>query len=427
MADPVDLEVDPGPEVVMNFEPVPRGPVLTAQGTLQRAYINWFNGQDRMLGEIVSGVNRYRQTIVNLATATEGELDTLTASVESVAEIATDAETAVATLTTEIVAARQGETSLSARITEVDQARVDGDSANASSISTVSAEVAAARQGQSNLSARITQVDQARVSGDSANATSISNLSATVGDVSASVDQQAGAIATLEGGTAWLEQIVSAGGGNLAAFRLRAGKEGSFIELISTVLRLANITNGEVIEIMRAISGEAFFSRPISADGSGRRVTIGPGYGVSGSQVVLWFGPDTIAPSSQSRTNGYFSLGTDGKVYYGDAELLGTSKWTSSIGSTGSGTAAPGVTANVTLTCSNSNNVGTVSFLYTLETNFSGVSGSNNGRSSSITYSKVIGASDNIITTGTLRVIDAGTGETRFLPFSINWKDINET
>lgn len=388
MADPVDLEVDPGPEVVMNFEPVPRGPVLTAQGTLQRAYLNWFNGQDRMLGEIVSGVNRYRQTIVDLSTATEGELDALTASVEVVAEVATDAETAVATLSSEVVAARQG---------------------------------------QSNLSARITQVDQARVSGDSANATSISNLSATVGDVSASVDQQAGAIATLEGGTAWLEQIVSAGGGNLAAFRLRAGKEGSFIELISTVLRLANITNGEVIEIMRAISGEAFFSRPISADGSGRRVTIGPGYGVSGSQVVLWFGPDAIAPSSQSRTNGYFSLGTDGKVYYGDAELLGTSKWTSSIGSTGSGTAAPGVTANVTLTCSNSNNVGTVSFLYTLETNFSGVSGSNNGRSSSITYSKVIGASDNIITTGTLRVIDAGTGETRFLPFSINWKDINET
>ena len=141
--------------------------------------------------------------------------------------------------------------------------------------------------------------------------------------LTSSVATNASAIATVNGAAAFWETIVSAGGGDLSAVRLKAGSTGSYIELISTVLRLANVSNGAVIEVMRAISGEAFFSRPISSDSASRRLTIGPGYGVSSSEVVLWFGPVATAPSSQSRTNGYFALGTDGKVYYGSAELVG--------------------------------------------------------------------------------------------------------
>jgi hypothetical protein len=140
-------------------------------------------------------------------------------------------------------------------------------------------------------------------------------------NVNASVTTNSSAIATINGAAAFWETIVSASGGDLSAVRLKAGASGSYLELISTVLRLANVSNGSVIEVMRAISGEAYFSRPISSDSGARRVTIGPGYGVSGQEVVLWFGPVGTAPSSQSRTNGYFALGTDGQVYYGAAAL----------------------------------------------------------------------------------------------------------
>jgi hypothetical protein len=140
-------------------------------------------------------------------------------------------------------------------------------------------------------------------------------------DQYAAVTTNASAIATVNGAAAFWETIVSASGGDLSAVRLKAGASGAYIELISTVLRLANVSNGAVIEVMRAISGEAYFSRPISSDSGARRVTIGPGYGVSGQEVVLWFGPVGTAPSGQSRTNGYFALGTDGKVYYGASEL----------------------------------------------------------------------------------------------------------
>lgn len=137
----------------------------------------------------------------------------------------------------------------------------------------------------------------------------------------ATVATNTSAISTINGAAAFWETVVSASGGDLAAVRLRAGTGGAYLELISTVLRLANVSNGAVIEVMRATSGEAYFSRPISSDGGGERLTVGPGYGSSGAEVVLWFGPDSIAPSSQSRTNGYFALGTDGEIYYGSAVL----------------------------------------------------------------------------------------------------------
>lgn len=148
-----------------------------------------------------------------------------------------------------------------------------------------------------------------------------SSVSASLGTLSANVSTNTGAITTINGAAAFWETIVAAGGGDLAAVRLKAGASGAYLELISTVLRLANVSNGAIIEVMRAVGGEAFFSRPVSVDGGGKRLTIGPGYGVSGSQVILWFGPDTVAPSLQSRTNGYFSFGTDNKIYVGVTEL----------------------------------------------------------------------------------------------------------
>lgn len=175
--------------------------------------------------------------------------------------------------------------------------------------------------GAAAANASVTDLEEAVADEVSARAAFQTTAEADIGALEATATTQGGAIADLNGGAAWIESVVSAGGGDLGAFRLRAGKAGSFIELISTVLRLANVSNGAVIEVMRAIGGEAFFSRPVSSDSGSRRVTIGPGYGVSGQEVVLWFGPVATAPSSQSRTNGYFALGTDGKVYYGSAEL----------------------------------------------------------------------------------------------------------
>jgi hypothetical protein len=138
---------------------------------------------------------------------------------------------------------------------------------------------------------------------------------------SAQVTVQANAIATINDSAAFWQVLVAASGGDPAIVRLFSGLGGSEISLAAKVLSLINTSSGVAMPVMRATGGEAFFQRPISSDFGSRRVTIGPGYGVSGSEVVLWFGPSTIAPASQSRTNCIFALGTDGIVYYGGTDL----------------------------------------------------------------------------------------------------------
>ena len=155
---------------------------------------------------------------------------------------------------------------------------------------------------------------------------------------SAQVIVQANAITNLNNSAAFYQILVAASGGDPALIRLFSGLGGSEVAIAAKILSLVNTTDGSAMEVMRAIGGLAFFRRPISADSNGRRVTIGPGFGVSGSQVVLWFGPDTIAPDSQSRTNGYFALGTDGIIYYGSAVLGSPVSATRKVDSNSNGT-----------------------------------------------------------------------------------------
>ncbi len=136
--------------------------------------------------------------------------------------------------------------------------------------------------------------------------------------LSASVD------ALTQLGQAAFELILASG--NIPAYiKALAEPGGSEIAFAATKLLLRNVVGDQIVTALELINGEAYFGAPVSVDISGRRLTIGPGFGVSNG-LVLWFGPNTIALSAMSRTNGYFALGTDGRVYYGNAELGGSGK-----------------------------------------------------------------------------------------------------
>jgi len=139
--------------------------------------------------------------------------------------------------------------------------------------------------------------------------------------LSASVTQQALAIIDLElqQSVAAYEVLANASGGLPAFLRLVSGMGGGYAALAAEVVALMNTApGGNPLIAMQAIGGEVFFPRPIYVDLGGRRLIVGPGTG-----WVLWFGPNTINAAGATRTNGYFALGTDGKVYYGSAELGG--------------------------------------------------------------------------------------------------------
>jgi len=117
-------------------------------------------------------------------------------------------------------------------------------------------------------------------------------------------------------------ELILAANGNPAYIKGLAEPGGTEIAFAATKLLLRNVVGDQIVTALELLNGEAYFGAPVSVDIAGRRLTIGPGFGVS-SGLVLWFGPNTIALSAMSRTNGYFAFGTDGKIYKGSAELGG--------------------------------------------------------------------------------------------------------
>ena len=62
------MSVTPITDIQNEPEPLPRGPVVDKNGEVTRNYRNWFQGKDRKLGEIISGVNQTNTNIVQLET-----------------------------------------------------------------------------------------------------------------------------------------------------------------------------------------------------------------------------------------------------------------------------------------------------------------------------------------------------------------------
>jgi hypothetical protein len=199
----------------------------------------------------------------------------------------------------------------------VDWAQVDGAAARDLQI----AALEAVADGLSDTYATVTALASVESSLEGSIASLSSGVSASFSATNANVSTNASAIATVQGAAAYYSVEVAAAGSDPALVTLRAGASGSEIGLISRIIRLKNIVGSATVEVMRAVGGLVFFSNPISMDFAGRRLTLGPGFGVSGQEVIFWFGPDTTAPSAQSRTNGYFAFGSNGTPYFGTSAL----------------------------------------------------------------------------------------------------------
>lgn len=85
-----------------------------------------------------------------------------------------------------------------------------------------------------------------------------------------------------------------------------------------------------------------------------------------GTGVLEWFGPASVAVGAETRTNGVFAQGTDGKVYYGSAELTAGGGFHAQANATvraGSRTSAGSVTTS-TVTITTTGATGSVSYAW---------------------------------------------------------------
>lgn len=143
--------------------------------------------------------------------------------------------------------------------------------------------------------------------------------------VQASVTEQSLAIIDLELQRSLAAyQVEALASGGLPSFlSLISSTLGGYAALAAPVVALLNtISGGAPLVALEAKNGEVFFGRPIyiAMPGTGYHLIVGGG-GPSGSQWLLWFGPNSINASTATRTNGALALGTDGLPYVGSAPL----------------------------------------------------------------------------------------------------------
>lgn len=137
------------------------------------------------------------------------------------------------------------------------------------------------------------------------------------------------------------------GGGNGALLRLSDNTAlGSAIILSADEITL----DGDAINLGANTEFETASDTFITETG-GYRYRYGGPFGTS-SDLLQWFGLDSVAQGSESKTNGVFALATDGKVYYGTAELLSSVNFTATYSASpinNAGAAADFSTATISI------------------------------------------------------------------------------
>lgn len=89
-------------------EALPRDRLTDSNGQLTRGWRNWFEGRGRQIGEVLSGINRNRQSIVDLSASVDSDLSTLEAAIESEATVRASGDSANAALITTLTATVSG-------------------------------------------------------------------------------------------------------------------------------------------------------------------------------------------------------------------------------------------------------------------------------------------------------------------------------
>lgn len=126
------------------------------------------------------------------------------------------------------------------------------------------------------------------------------------------------ALSSVNGNQATVMMLTQVGG---KVTGLKINGATSNFDILASKFRIVDDSGASPIVPFSVISGFAYFINPITVSSGGKQCVTGPGFGAS-SDLILWFGPSGTAMGSMTKTNGYFALATDGKVYYGTAELI---------------------------------------------------------------------------------------------------------
>lgn len=166
---------------------------------------------------------------------------------------------------------------------------------------------------------------------------------ATAKDIGGRVETSEGVLATVSGRVqAWFQKVVQAGDGTAFIQAKAIDDNGNVTSEVNLGARkigmFTQIGNGWV-EVLKLIGTSAHFAGKVflgalqqitfdpdipalifTPPGGTVKMLYGAGFGVN-ADCIMWLGPKATDVGQISRTNGNWAFGTDGKVYYGTAEL----------------------------------------------------------------------------------------------------------
>lgn len=177
-------------------------------------------------------------------------------------------------------------------------------------VTTISFEVSngAAQSGVVENTANITTNATAIADEATARAQADATLTASVNGNTSSINTNATAIVDIEGNLSAAYAVIVDANGRIASLRLLSDGTTATAELLADLIYMGDDTVFEDTQ------------NSFVTETGGNRYRYGGPFGAS-TDLLQWFGPDSVSQGSETRTNGYFAFGTDGKVYYGTAEL----------------------------------------------------------------------------------------------------------
>lgn len=163
--------------------------------------------------------------------------------------------------------------------------------------------------------------------------TSLAAMSASTGNLSVSGTLTLGGSGKLiTSGTTYNTNGIFLGEDGAGVYKFSIGGTSGRLTFDGTNLSLpgGRLVDGSVGATKLSVSQLSAISADIGSITAGKLsltsgsyvVRHGAGFGAS-SDLVLWYGLSSVAEASATKTNGVFALATDGKVYYGAAELTG--------------------------------------------------------------------------------------------------------
>ncbi len=295
----------------------------------------------RLEQAIVDGDGAQATALSNVRAEMEGDIagvdGRVTGEVTRLEQAIVDGDGAQATALSNVRAEMEGDIAgvdgrVTGEVTRLEQAIVDGDGAQATALSNVRAEMEGDIAGvDGRVTGEVTRLEQAIVDGDGAQATAIEQVRATVGDVQATVTQQAAAIVDIEGKVmAYLLFEVEAGTGR-AVVRLAAdGRDGSTIDFAANALRFANPVDGRNITAMQVAGGNVEVVNDLLMGAGGHIISRSGAYmQVNGapfgsqSQFVEWYGPVKASLAECTAADAISYKTVNGSAYFGGSLTAG--------------------------------------------------------------------------------------------------------